>query len=179
MREGYTNRLLNAGVGGTFMKAFGTTFATTAGLASCHTRGAQASRWWGLHARPGGASEQRGSVWCPSGSGLGSGWRRRCAPEVVGGGAGAVFTSTSCTLSESLSESSSDEEDSSEEEAAAPPAAEKNRDIRPRLSPGSPSRCRRRSLAAFHGAEGGGKIRQRARKEISIYLSIYQAERDR
>ena len=62
--------------------------------------------------------------------------RARVAPLLCscggGGGVGVVFTSTTST-SESLSLSSSDEEDSSEE-AAAPPAAEKNRDIRLRLS---------------------------------------------
>ena len=36
MWEGDTNLLLSAGVGGTFMKAFGTAF-TGAGLVSCHT----------------------------------------------------------------------------------------------------------------------------------------------
>lgn len=41
MREGQTSRLLAAGVGGTFMKAFGTAFTTATGLASCHTTGAQ------------------------------------------------------------------------------------------------------------------------------------------
>ena len=54
MWEGDTNLLLSAGVGGTFMKAFGTAF-TGAGLVSCHTHGGT-SRWPRLPARPGGAS---------------------------------------------------------------------------------------------------------------------------
>ena len=133
MREGQTSRLLAAGVGGTFMKAFGTAFTTGAGLASCHTR--QGHRLGGGVFLLGPAAPPTSGAACDAhaAAGWGQGGAAAVLLGVGGCGAGAVFTSTSCTVSESLSESSSDEEDSSEE-AAAPPAAEKNRDIRLRLS---------------------------------------------
>ena len=126
--EGDTNLLLNAGAGGTFMKAFTGAAFTGAGLASCHTHGGT-SRWRRLPARPGGASS--GAEY-GSHTAAGSG---QVVPQLCSrGGGGARLTWTSCTLeSDSLSDSSSDEEDSEEEEAAPPPA-EKNRDIRTRAA---------------------------------------------
>ena len=145
--EGHTNRLLTAGVGNTFMKAFGTAFTTGAGLASCHTRQGHRPVGGGVFLLGPAAPPTSGAA-CDAhaAAGWGQGGAAAVLLGVGGCGAGAVFTSTSCTVSESLSESSSDEEDSSEE-AAAPPAAEKNRDIRLRLSG-----ARRSRLATWKAA---------------------------